>query len=115
MRVYIAGPISKGDIFNNVRTAVLAGQELFRHGHAPFIPHLCALWAMITGNNEHSKWLHYDVKWIEVCDAMLRLPGESPGADTEEDCAEQLAVPIFYSVESFIEWADEQRAIRAEV
>lgn len=39
MRVYIAGPYTKGDVVENVRAAVFAGDEVFEAGHSPYVPH----------------------------------------------------------------------------
>jgi hypothetical protein len=33
-----------------------------------------------------------------MCDAILRLPGESAGADEEVKLAKELGKPVFYSI-----------------
>jgi hypothetical protein len=37
-------------------------------------------------------------EWQTKCDALLRLPGESIGADIEVAFARQIGQPVFYSV-----------------
>ena len=95
--VYVAGPISKGDMFLNVRAGVLAGEELRAAGFHPFVPHLSALWQMIYPV-DYEGWMRLDFAWVERCDALLRLPGESSGADREVAHAEAHGVPVFYDV-----------------
>lgn len=40
---------------------------------------------------------------MEKCDALLRLPGESAGADLEAAQAGGLGIPVFRSVEELLE------------
>jgi hypothetical protein len=39
-RIYVAGPISKGDVLVNVKRGIDAGTTLLAAGFAPMIPHL---------------------------------------------------------------------------
>ena len=32
---------------------------------------------------EYETWMEYDLAWLGACEALLRLPGHSPGADRE--------------------------------
>lgn len=102
MRVYVAGPYTKGDVVVNVRNAVLAGDELFEAGHTPYVPHLTHLWHTIRPR-PWEDWLRLDLQWIEQCDALVRLAGESAGADCEVAHAVKLGIPVWYDVASFIE------------
>lgn len=102
MRVYVAGPYSGGDTPLNIRAAVLAASRLMDAGHAPFCPHLTGIWQMISPK-DYEQWLDYDFKWVEVCDALVRLPGASPGADREVDLAKRLKIPVYYGVREFLE------------
>lgn len=101
MRVYIAGP--KGEQFINVRNAVLVGQAVLDVDHDPFIPHLCAFWSMITGEADYEKWMNYDMEWLKVSDVLVRMPGESSGADREVARAKELHIPIItmYDLDDF--------------
>lgn len=103
-RVYIAGPMSgSGAIASNVRIAIQAADELMQAGFFPFVPHLTHFWHMISPK-EYEEWLELDFGWLAVCNAVLRLPGESPGADREVDRATDLGIPVFYSVAEVVGW-----------
>jgi hypothetical protein len=39
-----------------------------------------------------------DFEWLKCCDAVLRLPGESTGADREVALAKELGIPVYYSI-----------------
>jgi hypothetical protein len=94
MIVYVAGPYSGGDIAVNTRNAILAGEEVVKKGHIPFIPHLTHLWHMVCPHEENF-WYDYDLVWLAKCDAILRLPGFSKGADREMAMAKQWGIPEF--------------------
>jgi hypothetical protein len=102
--VYVAGPISVGDVEANVRRAVSVGLELFRAGYAPFIPHLShfADPLALCGTEAYEGWLDLDRSFISVCDALLRLPGYSAGADREVAFAKSYWVPVYYSVDHLL-------------
>ncbi len=103
-RVYVAGPISKGDLAHNVNQATEAFVALAKASFAPFCPHWsvyckpCMPWRFSThdaviceatangtvnAGMDHATWLAVDCAWVEVADCVLRLPGESKGADME--------------------------------
>lgn len=96
--IYISAPYSKGDVVENVRNACLAGNEILRKGHIPFVPHLTHLWHLITPK-DYETWLMIDFALIPRMDAMLRLEGDSYGADREVNLAKSLGIPIYYSLE----------------
>ena len=105
-RCYIAGPISKGDVEQNVRNACNAFTELGKAGYAPFAPQLtCYLQgpvASVSAGFEHDEWMAMDLPWVEVADCVLRLPGESVGADMEVEHARLAGVPVFYSISELV-------------
>jgi len=95
-RVFISGPLTRGDVATNVRRALRVFHGLLDHGYAPFCPHL------FVHAEEHRKrpreaWLQLDNEWLATCHAVLRLPGKSPGADAEVALANQLGIPVFLS------------------
>ena len=124
VRVYIAGAIQNGDIFQNIRQAEDAFKELANLGYAPFCPH----WGCYGGNVSpttmmvdgcmgimetrtlvarpkpcsmglsHDQWLDIDESWVFASHALLRLPGESPGADKEIMFANRYGCKIFYDI-----------------
>ena len=92
--VYVAGPIT-GNPFGCVRQAVDAFRWLRKAGTVPFLPQLSVLHEMVQPEG-YEEWLAYDFDVLERCDALVRLPGESPGADREVVHARSLRLPIFY-------------------
>ena len=120
MRVYIAGPISLGDLGQNLRQAVSAANRLMSAGHHPFLPHLSIYWALLdppkggTVRDSHDVWLPYDLEWLRQCDALLRLPGASVGADREEVEAARNRIPVYRSVDEFLRYNPARRTLWAD-
>jgi hypothetical protein len=103
MRVYIAGPYSKGNQEENVDRAIDTAEELIRAFHIPFVPHLYHYWHR-RYPHEYSLWTGQGIEWLQVCQALIRLPGESPGADVEIQVAHKNNIPVFDSVDIFLRW-----------
>jgi hypothetical protein len=114
--VYIAGPISRGDLKANVRQACEAGIRLLKAGVPVHVPHLtCFMGQVYDGPGAIPEVLPrgtviedwYGMSLVEVrkCDAVLRLPGESTGSDMEVEEAERLGLPVFHTVEDVLDWA----------
>ncbi len=106
-KVYIASPISKGDLAHNIQQAVGAGSALIKAGYAPLVPQLSCFWdgcppKALPGGFTHEDWLGIDLPYVFVSDAVLRLPGESKGADMETALAEQAGIPVLHSVEDVL-------------
>ena len=97
LRIYIACPYSKGDVAQNVAAAIHAGDYVAHRGHYPFIPVLTHFWHMIIPH-PYEFWLEQDMEWLKVCDAILRLSGESVGADQEVAWAQEHGLMIYHSV-----------------
>jgi hypothetical protein len=93
MRVYIAGPYTKGDVALNVAAAIDAADKLANAGHYPYLPHLTHFWHMLRPR-PYREWLKLDAAWIPFCEAVVRLPGESTGADSECAKARLLGIPV---------------------
>lgn len=102
MKVFIAGPYTLGDVAVNVRNACFCAEEVRRRGHLPFVPHLFHLWHLISPH-EYEYWTAMDDEWLRESDAILRLPGRSPGADREIELARRLGIPIVFSLEELAE------------
>lgn len=103
-RVYIAGPYTKGDVAVNVRNAIAAADTLLAAGHWPFVPHLTHFWHLIYPRDWHD-WIALDERWLLCCEAVVRLPGDSKGADHEVRLAKNYGIPVFDTVEVFVGWA----------
>jgi hypothetical protein len=104
--VYIAGPYTKPDPCVNTRSAILVGDDLWREGLVPFVPHLTHFWHTVSPK-PYWDWLAYDLHWLRVCHALLRLPGESNGADKEVMEAKRLGIPVFWTLQDVVTWARE--------
>lgn len=96
-RVYVAGPYTKGDVAVNVRAAFAAANQLADLGYAPFVPHGTHFWHMIFPR-PYEFWLDLDNQFLPCCDALLRIPGESSGADKEAALAISLGIPVFETI-----------------
>lgn len=114
--VYIAGPISEGDMLQNIKQFDDAFLKLLRLGFAPFNPGA----SVYLGNAQgflgyspsgvvahadskasgvtHEEWMAVDLAWLERTDIVLRLPGESVGADLEVEHANKCGIPVFDSI-----------------
>ena len=101
-RIYIAGPYTNGDIAVNVRNAFEAANSLADLGFAPFVPHATHFWHMMFPR-PYEFWLELDNEFLPCCAAVLRLPGESGGADKEVQLAEKHGIPVFTSIERVAE------------
>lgn len=101
--VYIAGPLGHSMANKKVLKAMKAGNEVMNAGMHFYIPHL--MWYV---NNKFPKsyeqWMAEDFFWLSKCDCLLRLPGESPGADREVEYALQHGIPVFTTVEDILKW-----------
>lgn len=103
--VYIAGPIGKGpQVHHNVLAAIDAAHEVREMGLLPYVPHLSWYW-QIVHPRAYEDWMAQDFEWIKRCDALLRLPGMSPGADREVAFAFDRGIPVFTDLEHLREWA----------
>lgn len=122
-RIYIAGPITHGDLADNIRIASEAFFALLKAGFAPLCPH----WSAYSGGpydrpeaqrlpcgTTHADWMDADLPWVEAADVVLRLPGHSPGSDREVEHANRSGVPVLFDMQSclkFIEgWQDGEDA-----
>lgn len=101
-RIYIAGPYTQGDVAFNVGTAIAAANVLISYGFAPYVPHLSHFLHMAK-SQPYQTWMAIGRVWLNQCDAVLRLPGQSGGADTEVAIAVSKDIPIFSSVTALLE------------
>ena len=101
--VFIAGPMStSGEPGPNLNAAAVAAAELLLAGFFPFVPHVTWILHAIRPDVAVNTWQRWDEYWLRSCDAVLRLPGESRGADEECKLAERIGTPIFvWSGENF--------------
>ena len=106
IKVYIASPYTLGDVAINVKMQIDVANQLINYGFAPFVP-LLSHFQHLIHPRDYQDWVKLDMEWIASCDVMLRLPGESKGADAEVKLAEQLDIPVFYHIYDLLEKYDE--------
>lgn len=126
--IYVAGPISKGNVSDNIARAHAAGIALLKAGIPAIVPHGSCFWGNRTlddlqhGNGDrgafahevlpsgtlHDDWYQMDLVIVSKCSAVLCLSGESKGADLEVLEAQRLGKPVFYNLQDAIDWARAQ-------
>lgn len=112
--VYLAGPYTKPDPASNTRNAVLAGQRLRDElDIVAIVPHVTHFEHMLAPK-PCDYWLRIDLDILDGCDALLRMPGESTGADAEERHAEFRNIPVFYCEVKLSEWVKQWKGQHAE-
>jgi len=95
--VYIASPYTKGDVAVNVRESFIVADILVKLGFAPFSPLFSHFWHFLSPK-PYETWTMLDKEWVLRCDCLLRLDGESSGADAEVELAIENNIPVFYSI-----------------
>lgn len=91
----------------NVANATAAARELMRRGFAPLCPQFSCFLHYAGGffgytfpeatsaGFTHDEYLEVDLPWVAAADAVLRLPGESIGADRETEFANLCGIPVY--------------------
>lgn len=111
--VYVAGPIT-AEPWACVRKAIAASNTLDALGMAAYLPQLSVLHEMVEPR-PYEHWVEHGLAMVERCDGLLRIPGESGGADREVDHALGLRIPVWLpgagaSVQAFEDWCELVRA-----
>jgi Domain of unknown function (DUF4406) len=101
-KIYIAGPYSNGDPESNVDKAIETANTIADLGFAPYVPHFTHFWEM-RFHRDYEFWLDLDNQFLPCCDAVLRIPGKSSGADKEVELAKRLGKPVFTSIQELEE------------
>lgn len=103
VKVFISSPYSSGDVAVNVKAQLDCADTLMNHGLVPFTPLLFHFQHM-AHPRAYEDWLHISLEWLLTCDCLLRLNGESEGADKEVKFTIANGIKVFYSIESLIEF-----------
>lgn len=93
MLIYIAGPY-RSDPVANTRRAFDAWEVLRLAGYTAYPPHISLILDLVYPQTP-GFWLNFDLEILERCDLLLRLPGESAGADDEVRFCERRGIPFF--------------------
>ena len=102
IHVYIASPYTIGDTGLNVRVSMLMFHRLLNYNNGKTFVPFCPLWCHfqhILTPEKYDTWMEWDLAWLEKCDCILRLPGESAGASKEVDYAISKDIPVFFSLD----------------
>lgn len=112
MLILIAGPYRSGTnddpekMKQNLSRLEEAALPLFRMGHIPMIGEWVALpllkiaGSIRPGDKAYDEILYPVAKrLLTKCDAILRLEGESKGADEDVRIAKERGLKIFYKIE----------------
>jgi hypothetical protein len=115
MMILIAGPYRSGTNDNpdlmekNLRYLESVSLPLFRAGHLPVIGEWVALPLMREAGSkrpgdEPYNEIAYPVaeRLLSKCDAVLRLPGESKGADQDVRIARERGLKVYFSLEEVL-------------
>jgi len=92
--IYISGPYSTGDHLENVNKAIDVADQIAMARHDCYIPHLNHYWGE-RHEHPYDFWMKQDIAVLVKCDALVRLPGISHGADIEWNEAAKLGIPVF--------------------
>jgi hypothetical protein len=110
MLILIAGPYKSGTngdpdaMAANLRKLEAAAWPIFQAGHVPMIGEWVALPVLHAAGATATDRLAEDVLYptaqrlLQHCDAVLRLPGESTGADQDVATAQRLGLPVYYDI-----------------
>jgi hypothetical protein len=109
--ILIAGPYRSGTnddpvlLRRNLDRLEAAAWPIFRAGHLPMIGEWVALPVLASaGVTDVAHPLAADVMYptaerlLDRCDAVLRLPGDSRGADQDVAIARRLGIPVYTSL-----------------
>ena len=112
MMVLIAGPYRSGTdddpqrMAANLRALEAFALPLYRKGHVPMIGEWVALPLLREAGSKQVGDAVYDEilhpvagRLIERCDAVLRVPGASKGADEDVRQARERGLPVYLSLE----------------
>lgn len=112
MLILIAGPYASGTggdpelMAQNLRRLEEAAWPIFRAGHVPMIgewvalPVLASAGASGPGDPLAAEVLYPTAeRLLQHCDAVLRLPGESRGADRDVEIARGRGLPVYSSLD----------------
>ena len=115
LTILVAGPYRSGTNDNpqlmqqNLERLEASALKLFRAGHIPLIGEWLALPLLkIAGSKKPGDEIYQEISYpvahrlITKCDAILRLKGESTGADNDVKVAKELGLPVYYSIEDII-------------
>jgi len=100
-RIYIASPYT-GNKEVGVQRQLSMTDKLMNLGFAPFVP-LLTHYQDLVHPRPYDDWMELDETWLLACHGVLRLDGESEGADREVALAKERGIPVFYDTKSLFD------------
>jgi len=104
--IYIASPYSVGDAYLNVKRQIDCADEIMKYSKDfniyPYTPLMSHFHHEIYPHT-YEFWMDQDFAWLEKCDFLIRLGGESSGADREVRRANELDIPVYYDLQDLID------------
>ena len=93
-KIYISAPYSDNPE-ENVKRVLKVADKLLEFGYIPVIPHLYHYWNKISPK-PYETWIRLGKVLLQDCDLVLRLSGDSKGADGEVKLAHDLGIPVIF-------------------
>jgi hypothetical protein len=110
--ILIAGPYRSGTgddpalMARNLAQLESVSYTLFKAGYVPMIGEWVALPIWRVAGGQHVGDAHSDeilhptaARLLQHCDAVLRLPGASAGADNDVRLARERGIPVYFALE----------------
>jgi hypothetical protein len=97
--VYIAGPYTIPEPIENTRKAIDVWKELQDLGFTAVVPHNTLLLHLVYPETPEF-WYDYDLQLMYRCDCVLRMDGESYGADEEVRLAKKHGIRVYYGIDA---------------
>ena len=95
--VYIACPYTGGDVAANVARCMEVAHLLMDAGYCPIAP-LLSHFLHVHRQRPYEDWMAIDMELLRRSDAVIRLSGESPGADRETAAAALFGIPVVRTI-----------------
>lgn len=96
--VFIASPYS-GNIKKNLTFQKKIASDLLDMGYIPLALALMTHEIDSYKSRPYNEWLDITKSYISKSDILLRIGGDSSGADEEKFLAKKLNIPIVYSID----------------
>lgn len=93
----------------NVRAQIVAAEQITTIGAIPYIPLLSHYWDEAYPH-EWEFWIEMCTQMVVRCDALIRLPGGSRGADIEVSTALMNNIPVFHSFDQLARWVNASKS-----
>ena len=115
LTILVAGPYRSGTnddpqlMQQNLERLESTALSLFRAGHIPLIGEWLALPLLkAAGSKKPGDEIYQEISYpvahrlITKCDAVLRIPGASTGADNDVKVAHALGLPVYYDIDGLL-------------